>query len=240
MEQARDGARHHRGAARGDRGADPRAARGARLPHGERAHRRRRRRHPGARRRPRRRKSTVLTTIDENAGLEVYINVPVQEAREAEGRPARPPRRRSRAASSPPSSSSFVSPSVDARDAVGAGEGDARAGRGPADRAVRPRADRLERGAGAHRAARRASTASTASSSPSWPRTARAGRPWPASAPWSSGPVVGNDYVVQVRPEAGREADRVRRAEDRRRRARDDRSPPARRGRPAAPAGKGG
>ena len=41
------------------------------------------------------------------------------------------------------------------------------------------------------------------------------------------GVVVGNDYVVKSGLKAGREADRVRRAEDRRRRARDDRAPPA-------------
>ena len=44
------------------------------------ADRRHRRRHPGARRAIASRKTTVLTTIDENAGLEVYINVPVQQA----------------------------------------------------------------------------------------------------------------------------------------------------------------
>ncbi len=73
-------------------------------------------------------RSTLLTTIDENAGLEVYINVPVQEAAHLRvGLPvhlvddARPP-------SLATEQLSFVSPSVDARDAVGAGQGDPRAG----------------------------------------------------------------------------------------------------------------
>ena len=39
-------------------------------------------------------RSTVLTSIDQNAGLEVYINVPVQEAPALEGGPARPSRGR--------------------------------------------------------------------------------------------------------------------------------------------------
>ena len=39
-------------------------------------------------------KATKLTSIDANAGLEVYLNVPVQQAREASGRPAGPHRRR--------------------------------------------------------------------------------------------------------------------------------------------------
>ncbi len=42
-------------------------------------------------------RSTVLTTIDQNAGLEVYISVPVQQAAASEGRPSRPPPRRPRA-----------------------------------------------------------------------------------------------------------------------------------------------
>jgi RND family efflux transporter MFP subunit len=79
LEQAQTGLATAEGPGQGHRGAAARAARGARLPHGEG--------HDAGvvgdipvavgdsvtR-------STRLTTIDQNAGLELYINVPVQEA----------------------------------------------------------------------------------------------------------------------------------------------------------------
>ena len=194
-----DGALHGRGPAQGGRRADQRAAGGARLPPvsaptagvvgdipvrvGDSVTR-----------------STVLTTIDQNAGLEVYINVPVQEAEhlrvglpvhlvdDARRACSRPRRCRSSRRRSTPSTQSVLAKATLEQP------------RGPAHRAVRPRAHGLDRGAGAHGPVRRREPRSTASTSPSWPRPGRAARPWPASGPLDLGAVVGNDYVVKSGP----------------------------------------
>jgi RND family efflux transporter MFP subunit len=58
-------------------------------------------------------RSTVLTNIDQNAGLEIYINVPVQQAQQLRvGLPVHIMDERGQVASTTPIS--FVSPSVDA------------------------------------------------------------------------------------------------------------------------------
>ena len=171
-------------------------------------------------------KSTLLTTIDESAGLELYISVPVQEAVEPAGRPARPPRRRSRLR--PRDRAARVRLGLGrGRDAVRAGEGHARERRGAADRADRARADRLERVAGTHRADRRAQPRRRpVLRLRGRDRRGRGDRRPPAGR--GAGARGRQRLRRQVGPEAGREADRVRRAEDRRRRAGDASSPPER------------
>ena len=172
-------------------GADPRAARRPRLPPGDRAH-------GGSAWATSRcgsgdsvTRSTVLTTIDQNAGLEVYINVPVQEAAEPEGRPARPPRRRPRPGRSSTETLSFVSPSVDARHPVGAGQGRlATAGGFRTEQFVRA-ADRLDGGAGADRAHRGPEPHQRPVLRLRGRAAARAERRWRASARWSRAPWSG-------------------------------------------------
>ena len=162
-------------------------------------------------------RSTVLTTIDENAGLELYINVPVQQA--PGFKPACPcaclttPVRRWAT-----TQVNFVSPSVDPATQSVLVKAPLQSGsRFGTDQFVRARVvwaaepgltvplvavNRIngqyfvyvvEKGEGGTTVARQ--------------------------RPVQLGPIVGNDYVVLERPEGGRAADRVRRAEDRRRRA---------------------
>ena len=120
----------------GRRGADSRAARRAGLSPRHRADRRHRRRHSGARRRSRDRDRPMLTTVDENAGLELYINVPVAQAPAL--KPGMPVRIVDDAGKPVATTAvNFISPSVDTGDAVRAGEGAARQQRAVPDRSVR-------------------------------------------------------------------------------------------------------
>ena len=99
-------------------------------------------------------RSTLLTTIDENAGLELYINVPVQEAAQLKvGLPVHLVDDRGEVLAT---ERAHVRLALGRRrHAVGAGEGDARERGGLPHRAVRARARRLDGDAGAHRAGRR-------------------------------------------------------------------------------------
>ena len=97
-------------------------------------------------------RSTVLTTIDQNAGLEVYVNVPVQEAEHLRvGLPVQLLDDQGRPLTS--AQLSFVSPAVDARSQSVLAKATLERTRGPAHRAVRARAHRLDAGAGPHGAA---------------------------------------------------------------------------------------
>ena len=73
------------------------------------------------------RESTMLTTIDENAGLELYINVPVAAGAGTRSRPAGAHRRRSRPSRLRPTRDQLRVAVGRHRNAVGAGQGAARA-----------------------------------------------------------------------------------------------------------------
>ena len=88
-------------------------------------------------------KSTVLTTIDQNAGLEVYVNVPVQEAPKLKvGLPVHIVDERGQLAGR--RDAVVRVPFGRPRDPVGAGQDRPRADRRRPHRAVRPRPDRLD------------------------------------------------------------------------------------------------
>ena len=231
----RDGTRHHRGAGQGDRGAAARAARRSRLPHGERPHRRDRGGHSGPGGRPRDEVDPAHHDRRERGPRALHRRARAG-SREAAGRPARPPRRRSR--QRPRDRAALVRLGLGrGRDAVRAGEGHARERGGTADRADRPRADRLERVAGAHRPDRRAQPRRRPVLRLRGRGRRRRGDRRPPAGRGAR--ARGRQRLRrQVRPEAGREADRVRRAEDRRRRARD--RPRRRGGREPDPEGGAG
>ena len=164
---------------------------------------------------------TLLTTIDQNDTLEVYVSVPVERAPRAQDRPA--DRRSSAATAQNRSRLDDDQLHLAARrrpDAVDAGEGHgAEPGRRAARVAVRPRADRVEDAPTAWSCRSPPCCASTASSSRSSPRTAR-------TASWSRkqraikvGPIVGDNYPVLDGLKAGRSRRRLGRAEAGRRRA---------------------
>jgi RND family efflux transporter MFP subunit len=137
-------------------------------------------------------KSTLLTTIDESAGLEIYVNVPVQEA--ANLRVGLPVRLVDDSGSVLATERlSYVSASVESatQSVLAATCGSAR-GCGPSRSSARGSS-----GARRRRSPSRSSrsTAPAASSSPSWPRPAR--RATVARQRAVEPGVVGNDYVVK-------------------------------------------
>ena len=169
-------------------------------------------------------RSTVLTTIDQNAGLEVYINVPVQEAQNLRvGLPVQLVDDRGRVLAT--ETVSFVATSVDpATQSVLAKATVETAGLLRTEQFVRAQ-HRLDGGAGAHR-------------SPGGPephqrpvlrlrgRARRRRSDGGPPARGRAGPGGRERLRREVRPQAGREADRLRRAEDPRRLAGRDRRPP--------------
>ena len=163
-------------------------------------------------------RTTPLTTIDQNAGLEVYINVPVQEAEHLKvGLPVHLVDDEGRLLTT--TTLSFVSPSVDAGTQSVLVKAIARAAERPAHRAVRPRARGLDRDAGAHGSVRlRDPDQRPVLRLRGRARGGRKDRGAPAPARARGG---GRQRLRrEVGPEAGRAADRGRDPEDRRRRAR--------------------
>ena len=124
--------------------------------------------------------ATILTTVDDNQGLEVYLQVPVQQAPNLSvGLPVRIVD--DRGAEIVTTKVTFVAPSVDPQTQIGAGQGRARPAGHVPHRSVRAGPRRLALGAGADHPAGGGDPRSTAASSPSSPRPARAAPPWPAS-----------------------------------------------------------
>ena len=160
----------------------------------------------------------MLTTIDENAGLELYISVPVAQAPGLKiGLPVRIVDDRAKLIATDDGQLHLAVGRL--RDAVRAGEGAARRRRAVPHRSVRAHARRLEQRARASRCRSSRWSASTASTSSSSSRRARTARPSRGSAPVQLGPVIGNDYVVLGGLKAGEQLDRLRHPEDRRRHA---------------------
>ena len=147
-------------------------------------------------------RTTVLTTVDENDVLEVYINVPGAAGAAVEARAAGAARRRSRPGARDQQDHVRLAERRH-RDAVGAGEG--AAGRRPRPvpiGSIRPRARRVDDRAGPDDSRDRGDRASTRSSSRSSRR--RAARAWQAKQkPVQLGEIIGNDYVVQSGLAAG-------------------------------------
>ena len=179
-------------------------------------------------------RSTVLTTIDQNAGLEVYINVPVQEAQNLRvGLPVHLVDDHGAIVST--ERLSFVSPSVDgATQSVLAKAASRRRGCLRTEQFVRARIVWTE--APALTAPIVALNRINGQFFAYVAETGEGGATVARQRAVEPGPVVGNDYVVKSGLKAGREADRLRRAEDPRRRARGDQRP-RRPGVPGAPQG---
>ena len=188
MEQAQTALSHERGPAQGRRGADPRAARHPRLPPGDRAHGGRRGRHPRARRRQRDPLHRAHHHRPERRPRGLH-----QRARpggaEPEGRPARAPRGRPRRSVARPRrrSRSWRPRSTRRRSRCWPRPSLEKRGRLP-DRAVRPRADRLDGGAGPDRAHRGPEPHQRPVLRLRGRAAAKAGRPWRASGRSSPGP----------------------------------------------------
>ena len=135
-------------------------------------------------------RSTVLTTIDQNAGLEVYINVPVQEAAALRvGLPVHLVDDRGPVAST--AKISFVSPSVDAETQSVLAKASLDEAGQPAAPSSSSAPDRLDGGAGAHRPLRGRQPRQRPVLRLRGRERRRRKRPWPASArsssePWSA------------------------------------------------------
>ena len=194
-----------RGAAQGGRRADPAAARRAGvLP-------RRSRRPPASSatsrcaQGDRVTRATVLTTVDDNTGLEVYVQRAGAAGAAAQGRAAGPARQRRRRSRSRPSGSTFVSPSVDdaTQTVLVKAPLDSRGGTFRTDQFVRAQIV-FEHRAGPHGAGRRRARASTGSTSSFVAEPRRAAALVARQRAVTLGPVVGNDYVVAGGPEGRR------------------------------------
>ena len=147
----------------------------------------------------------MLTTIDENAGLELYINVPVQQATGLKaGLPVRIVDDDGKEIAT--EKINFVSPSVDpATQSVLVKAPLAAGARFRTDQFVRAQVVWTQR-AGAHRAAGRGGAHQRAVLRLRRREGRRRHDRSRASARCSSGPIVGNDYVVLGGLKAGRAA----------------------------------
>ena len=170
-------------------------------------------------------RSTVLTTVDENDVLEVYINVPVQQAPQLKvGLPVRLMDDRGQLLAT--NRITFVSPSVDtstqsvlAKAAAGGRPRPVPVG------SIRARARRVDDGAGPDRAGHRGAAHQRAVLRVRR-REERTQGMVAKQKPVQLGDIIGNDYVVQSGLAARRAADRLGAAEDSRRRAGDGRRRP--------------
>jgi RND family efflux transporter MFP subunit len=157
-------------------------------------------------------RTTVLTTIDENDTLEVYINVPVPQAPQLKlGLPVRLVDDRGQILAT--NKITFISPNVDTAMQSVLAKAQLVEGRGQyrSDQFVRARIvwttapgpdDSGHRGDAHQRAVLRVRAEKTARGC------------WPSRSQCSFGEIVGNDYVVQSGPRTRRAVDRLGPAED--------------------------
>ena len=140
---------------------------------------------------------TVLTTIEQNDTLEVYVYVPVERSARSENRPAaaRDEQRRPRHAGGDDRSTSSRRAWTRQTQSILVKGAGAESGRQPAVVAVRPRAHRLEDRRRARRAGDGGARASAASTSRSSPRTPD-GKLVAQQRAIKVGPIVGDNYPV--------------------------------------------